>query len=687
MRLLDTLKTTPIWLMLPSFVVASAIAMTVVGYTPLVFDPSLYQTESALADELKQVDADELESGNSENVGGAGATGKMKDGTWTGYAVCGEGNSDGWSPYYVAVTIQVKDNKVTGITNIAGSSTGNDGSAALNWDAAENQEYLDLAVSGRGGSGVRAQMESQIASSGTVSGIDTVSGATYSSVAIYNAFVDATKKAAGESGSVAGAASTGDSGASKKVKGASSSAELADGTWIGYAACGLDGDVGWSPYYVAVTVKVKGGKPKGITKVVGSSTGSSGDQNLSWDASENQKYLSWAISGKGSSSGVKTQINRQLKANGSVSGIDTVSGATYSSEAIYAAYQDALAKSAKAAGSKSKTKRKKSSGNNASTAPTPVDVGDGSVVSGALADGTWTGYASCGQGNDEDWSPYYVAVTLRVSGGKVVGIDSVSGSATGDSGDAQLLWNASENQKYLDWAISGRTRGATKYAGVVSQITAMLPAGTSLGNIDAVSGATYSSTSIVKAYYAALRKSAAAAGSSVQEPADGPDAGSSTDSGGSGDSVDSGGGDGDAGQTNPDDPAIEPDKPAKMVNGTYTGYGWCEDPDRIDEWNPYYVVLSIEVEDGAIVEISDVYGDAEGIVDPKYLYEPENIPYLDRAINGTSRKPGVVRQLSSKLDSGSSAAGIDTLSSATFSSRAIVDAFVDAARQAEATAA
>ena len=43
MRLLDMLKTTPIWLMLPSFVVAGAIAMTVVGYTPLVFDPSLYK--------------------------------------------------------------------------------------------------------------------------------------------------------------------------------------------------------------------------------------------------------------------------------------------------------------------------------------------------------------------------------------------------------------------------------------------------------------------------------------------------------------------------------------------------------------------------------------------------------------------------------------------------------------------
>ena len=256
MELLDRLKSTPIWLMLPSLAVAAAIGMTVAGYTPLVFDPSLYKAESALADELKQVDADEKEAENAQNVGGASAAGRMRDGTWTGYAVCGEGNPDGWKPYYVAVTIEVKDNKVTGVTNIAGSSTGNEGSASLNWDPGENQEYLDLAVSGHGGSGVRAQMDSQIASSGTVSGIDTVSGATYSSVAIYNAFVDATKKAAGESGSVAAGADAGDTGASKKVKASSTPASLADGSWTGYAACGQGNTANWKPYYVAVTVKV-----------------------------------------------------------------------------------------------------------------------------------------------------------------------------------------------------------------------------------------------------------------------------------------------------------------------------------------------------------------------------------------------------------------------------------------------
>ena len=848
MGMLDKIRMWPAWFALPSLLVAAAVAATIAGYSPLMFDPSLYKPESALASELTNKNPDELEKGKS--AGSRIAAGKLEDGTWTGYAVCGEGNPDNWKPYYVSVTIEVADGKVAEISDISGTSSAGDGSAELSWDADENQKYLDLALSGHGGNGVRAQMNSQIAEQGSVSSVDAVSGATYSSTAIYNAYADAIAKAGRSSNPKSTPAEESDNSSKRMGAESDGGVRYADGDWTGYAACGEGNGGGWDPYYVAVTVRVENGVPAGIERVEGSATGDDGDASLSWSAEDNERYLNWAIGGRESETGVRDQINAQLADQGSVSGIDTVSGATFSSEAIYEAYRDALRKSAKAAGSavdddgpnenpdrhsdesseridadsetasasladgdwtgyaacgegneddwspyyvavtvrvrdgsprgitaiegrakggegsaklawnagenqrylnwaaygrdaqvgvksqieKQLAKQGSVSGvdtvsgatysskavykayidalrksaeaagaepdkvpddggvddhidstddSQTAKAPAKVDTGDDDeVASSTFADGTWTGYAACGQGNDDDWSPYYVAVTIRVANGAPAGVERVEGSATGEDGDTVLSWSSEDNERYLDWAKSGRLRGGVKYAGIVSQIASALASGPALGDIDAVSGATYSSEAIVGAYYAALKKAAAAAGSSYEEPDDtsrdnaagDADSGSGDDSGSDG--PDDGSGD-DSGSEGSDNDSGEDDAPA-LADGDYVGYGLCEDPTYEDDWDPYYVIVTVKVEGGVVSEVSSVKGDANGEVDARYTYETYNATYLNRAINGTAHRAGIPSQIQAKLDARSEVVGIDTISGATFSSHAIIAAFEDA---------
>ncbi|MBE6471553.1 MAG: FMN-binding protein [Coriobacteriaceae bacterium] len=490
-------------------------------------------------------------------------------------------------------------------------------------------------------------------------------------------------------------------GAKKMATTPATDAPLADGTFTGYAPCGVGNGDGWKPYYVAVTITVKGGKVVSIDRIAGSSKG--GGATLNWDPGENQKYLDWAISGRGGSSGVKTQLNNAIASGKTPSGIDTVSGATYSSVAIYNAFAAAMKKSAAKAGKKAEpTKEQQPSSSSSTTSSTPPAVQADDDVSGQkLADGAWVGYAPCGVGNDEDWSPYYVAVTVQVSNGAVTGVSSIEGSSTGEAGDVALNWNADENQVYLDWAVGGRTRGGTAYAGVADQISKAIAAGGNPASIDVVSGATYSSTAILQAYYAALRKSAAAAGSTIDDPA-GASADPGDDTAGSGTS-DPGGdegsssssasessgsedpGSGSESSSSAEDPGSGSESSSSTegqggyVDGVYTGIDLCG-VGNDDGWKPYYVVVQIEVEDGKVARISDVYGDT-GSIDPQYVYDSkENATYLNKAISGTPRKKGVKTQIQARLDAGQevAASDIDTLSSATISSESIIAAYFDA---------
>lgn len=612
MQMLKSIRSSALWFVLPSLVVVTAIGATICSYDPLSFDPSLYQTKTALAEDLAEVVPDEpdepdanADAAKSVQPDAADKDKNLRDGTYTGYAVCGQGNSQGWQPYYVAVTIEVESGKVAAITDIRGTSTGGEGSTTLQWDAAESQRYLSRAIDGHGGTGVRAQMVSQIEAQGSVSSVDVVSGATFSSTAIYNAYVDAVAKAGGD-----------DKSASAAV--------------------------------VAPTTSAP------------------------------------ETAGSSSASVTSTPVTKKpLKANPNGD-----------------------------KGSKGPKDSSKTDGDG------KVDVGNDEPDEDAgLADGTWVGYAVCGQDNEDDWPPYYVSATVTVKNGKVTDVTEVRGTSKAEKGDPKLAWSEEDNKRYLEWATDGRTRSGVTYEGVLFQVKKALASGTSLGDIDVVSGATYSSNALVKACVAALKKSAEAAGGTYEEPAqdiDDGDGGADED-----DTRDDGGADEDGGVDDttdeakddsaddaPEDDALddgyksdagddasdadnkeadgnddaqegEPQGPA-LVDGEYVGKALCEDPDYVDDWDPYYVLVRIRVEDGSVTQVASAKPDDAGEVDPKVPFDRGNLAYFNRALNGTSKRLGISAQIQAKLPTRAEVSGIDVVSGATFSSRALIEAYQDA---------
>lgn len=109
---------------------------------------------------------------------------------------------------------------------------------------------------------------------------------------------------------------------------------------------------------------------------------------------------------------------------------------------------------------------------------------------------TYTGTATTTPDEDGDFEAYPLTATVTVEGGKITAITAVGG------GD--------DNAKYLGWAISGRTKGGKDYVGVPAQLIGKtVDEVTALSSIDAVSGATCSSSSILEAVQNALKNPAA----------------------------------------------------------------------------------------------------------------------------------------------------------------------------------
>lgn len=479
------------------------------------------------------------------------------------------------------------------------------------------------------------------------------------------------KTSAEEAGGGQEAGTPAPASATKTAAAPVSGADFADGTFTGYAACGVGNADRWKPYYVAVTITVKDAQVASIDKIAGSSTGNGAA--LTWDAAENQKYLDWAISGRDAQAGVKSQLDSAIAAGKVPAGVDTVSGATYSSVAIYNAFADALAQSAAKAGKKAKAPKQaaapassSSSSKGKAGADTTLKVQE-DVSDATMADGSWTAFVQCGPDPDKVWNPYYVGVTVVVKDGKAVSVDKVFGSSTGEDGDSKLKWDAAENQEYLDGAI----------AGVVAQIQKSLSAGKLPASVDTVSGATFSSKSIFEAFYAALKKSAAAGGATVEVPPEGVDAG---------DGGEPSEGEGPAGGEDPagDEPGGEEPgasgEDAQDEEQSYYGYAYCNSSGS-DSWDPYYLFVEVKVRDGVVTQVARAYGDAEGIVDAAVLYSAsQNKVYLDWAVDGKFggtgyRMKSVVKQIQAKLDAGADVEGIQTVSGATRSSKSILEAF------------
>lgn len=94
-------------------------------------------------------------------------------------------------------------------------------------------------------------------------------------------------------------------------------------------------------------------------------------------------------------------------------------------------------------------------------------------------------------------------------------------------------------------------------------------------------------------------------------------------------------------------------------NGIYDGIALCK-PDEDEDFEAYNLSLKVTIRDDKIVAITDVKGDGDS----------SNDKYINKAANGTSSKKGVASQLIGKSDT----EGIDAISGATCSSKAILEA-------------
>lgn len=337
---------------------------------------------------------------------GAADAGSWQDGTWTGTAQ-GYGGD-------VTVSVTIANKKITAIEVVSAS--------------AETPSFFSRAKAI-----IPKIIEAQNPD------VDVVSGATYSSNGIINAVKNALTKASG--GTVT---ETSNGGAASKAAGSTSSdafqdGTYKDGTYTGSAA-GFRGNI-------TVSVTISGGKIASISVV--SAPGN------------DEPYLSKA----------KTLIAKVL-AKQSPNGVDTVSGATYSSNGILNAIKNALTKAAGGTVSETPNSGGTTGGD---TSPSKLDK---DTYTGTYKDGTYTGTGKGYKGT--------VTAKVTISGGKIKTID-VSGSD--------------------DAAYFGKAKN-----GIVSKIIS----GQST-NVDTVSGATYSSNGIISAVRNALKKAQTTGGTTTDD--------------------------------------------------------------------------------------------------------------------------------------------------------------------------
>ena len=445
-------------LLAPAVLTGAAVAFAVGSYQPLVFDPSsIVSTAQAEAQELKTAEAtsEKQEANDPVIESNFGMDiGQLNDGTYTGSA----------RGYKSVITVQVT---ISGgkITDIQVVSQGDD------------EPYF---------SNARAVIQRVISSQSM--NVDTVSGATYSSTGILVAIKNALLQAAGKS-PVENAVVAAQQTVSRQPSSNTSmpSGTMKDGTYTG-SGMGYNDNI-------TVKVTVSGGK---ITDIVIVSS------------DDDEPYFTNA----------RAVVARILSAQ--TTNVDAVSGATYSSKGIMAAVSDALQKAVAAAKGEDggSDGGKGDGGSDGKTdpvdpdptpspdpSPSPVDP-DNPDEPAHYADGSYTAYAYCADTDRPDrYDPYYVALTVTVKDGAVAGISDIHGSATGNAGDAVLApYNADDNDVYLGYAKDGRTRKGVEYVGVVNQLLK----GTASSAVTVVSGATYSSRAIAKAYDAALEQAAAA---------------------------------------------------------------------------------------------------------------------------------------------------------------------------------
>lgn len=319
--------------------------------------------------------------------------------------------------------------------------------------------------------------------------VDTVSGATYSSVGIINAVRNALAQAAVDGSTVPvsteNTEQNNQQNQSAPTPSVSGNFPYPDGTYYGTAE-GYLGDV-----KVAIVLK--------------------NHTIQSVQILENEDDAAFF-------NRARAVVNNIVK--NQTTGVDVVSGATYSSNGIINAVKAAL-ESAKAAANPSNgnnsnngnqnnnnsgnnngnTGNNNNSNNNGSTEK-PDDSNTNAPT--YYADGSYTVTVKCEPDESEDFDAYNLTATITVKGDKITAISNVSGD--GDS----------SNDRYINWAANGRSNNV----GIISQIIGLATIDMSkenaettmneaISNVDVVSRATCSSQALKDACKEALNQARA----------------------------------------------------------------------------------------------------------------------------------------------------------------------------------
>ena len=382
-------------------------------------------------------------AGSAPSVSKVSESGTWKDGTYTG-----SGKGFGGT---ISVKVTVKDGKISAIDVTSASG--------------ETASYFSKAK------GIIPKMIS-----GQTTNVDAASGATYSSNGIITAVRNALSKA-----------ETGKSSTKKKKKknkknkkknsGSDSNNNIAapaegyeDGTYTGSAACSGEQ---FKEYSVTANVTIKNGKISAV-EISSTAKGTNLKQFMSRDEVKN--LPSFIVSKNGTS------------------GVDAVSGATYSSHAIFNAVNDALSKAKKNSSSTEKkeetttekkeetTTEKKEETTTEKKEETTTEKKEETTTEKKeettenpdegknYKNGTYKVSVSCEPDEDEDFDPYTISMDITIKKDKITEISNITANTN------------STNKAY--------TNDAKK--GMVSKIVAN-------GNADGVntvSGATCSSKAI-----------------------------------------------------------------------------------------------------------------------------------------------------------------------------------------------
>lgn len=296
-----------------------------------------------------------------------------------------------------------------------------------------------------------------------LSGIDTVSGATYSSNGIVEALREAFKAAEnGNSGRPAESETEteteteteSETETEGETDTENSDSVYIDGAYTVSVVCEPDEDQDFEAYNLSMTVHIKDDKITAVTDIVGD-----GDQS-------NESYIKRAAEGTSKLPGVVTQITKK----GGLDAVDTVTRATCSSNTIIEGCQKALEAAKRTPEETDETE--------------PGESETEKPTNRIYADGAYTVSVICEPDADGDFDAYDLTMTVRIENDKITDISDISGN--GDS----------SNDRYITRA----AQGTSKSVGVVTQITEKgMPEG-----IDTVARATCSSNAIIEGCQKAL---------------------------------------------------------------------------------------------------------------------------------------------------------------------------------------